>query len=233
MVHPADEGSQIPEHPFDLGSELELPLLVDVRLVRDGPPVIDAVVQAAAVRVECCARFDELVEELASIPLPNGSAREEADRHFGGTDLLGHDERHALEVRLVHLHRTPENGFQLRQMDPELPKPEVHSLLVHVAELLGLLHRHLLRPAPQQRPEGAQVQPHVPKPRVGQEREVPAAGFAPVPFPYFPDVPGPTVGAEHVLPEDGAAQHFPDLRFGRNLSKGGDHDGQGRETKTP
>ena len=114
MIHPTDECPQIAEHSFDLGSECKLPLLVDVGLVCHRPPVINAFVDAPSVRLERTARLDELIQELAGLRLPDALAGEDAHGDLLRTDLLGHDEGHALEVQLVHLHLAAKEGFQLR-----------------------------------------------------------------------------------------------------------------------
>ena len=79
MIHPANESSQIPKHAFNLGSERELPLAVDIRLVFDGPPGIDSPVDTAAIRLQSAARFHELIQKLTSIRLADRSSREDAE----------------------------------------------------------------------------------------------------------------------------------------------------------
>lgn len=109
----------------------------------------------------------------------------------------------------------------------ELPEPEVHGLLVHMTELLGLAHRHPLCPAPQERPEGPETEAHMLQPRVGQQREASAAFGTPVPILLPPHVPRSAFRAEHVLAEDDVAQPLLNLSFRRTLLERGDHENGG------
>ena len=98
-------------------------------------------------------------------------------------------------------------------METELPEPEVHRLLVHVTELLRLEDWYLLRPAPEESPESAQIQSHVPKPGVRQDGEVLATPGAPVAILLPPDMTGATLWAEHILPENNVTKPLSDLGF--------------------
>lgn len=44
VVHPPDEGAEVPKEPLDLGGLPELPLSVEVRFVAHGPPLVDRAV---------------------------------------------------------------------------------------------------------------------------------------------------------------------------------------------
>src|SRR3990167_6914288 len=96
-------------------------------------------------------------------------------------------------------------------MDPELPEPVIHRLLVHMAQFLCLQDRNLLRPAPHKSPECAQVQSHVLQPRVREQREVSPASGAPISILLTPHMPRPAIGTEHVLSENNVTKPFLDL----------------------
>lgn len=111
MVHPSYERSQISEHSFDLRGQFKFPASVDVRPVRDGPPGVDASVEASSIRLHSALWLHEFIQELAGLRLADCLAGEEAKGDPRGSDLLRHHERDVLEVRLVHLHCTAQGDF--------------------------------------------------------------------------------------------------------------------------
>jgi len=149
MIHPANEGSQIAKKSFDLGSEFKLPFAMNVGLVLDRPPRINPSIDAPAIRLQFAVRFYELVEKLTGIGLTDNPSWKNAEGDLGGADLFGHDQRDILEIGFIHLHRPGKNRFKLRQMESELPEPEIDCLLVHLTKLLRLQNWNSLCPAPE------------------------------------------------------------------------------------
>src|SRR3990167_834755 len=110
MIHPADKGAKIPEHPLNLRGQSKLKLLVNVDPMRHWPPVIDLLVDAGSIRLETTAGLNMLEEKLRGVPLVHGGFREHLMGKAPCPYLFRHDERESPEVRLVHLDRSGKNG---------------------------------------------------------------------------------------------------------------------------
>ena len=67
MIHPADECPQDPKHVLDFTGKLKLPLLVNIPVVVDGPPLINLLVDPSAIRMQSGIGSDVELKEPVGV----------------------------------------------------------------------------------------------------------------------------------------------------------------------
>jgi len=157
MIHPAEEGAEIPEGAFHLAREGKLPFRVNILPMLHGPPAVDPAIDSRAIGLQPALRADVLGQEVEGMPAVNRSGGK-GMRELPGSRLLPEQEREALsptKERLIELHLPLEKRELLGDLGPEERKRVSHCGLTHPAERDSLPHWNLLCPAPEERPEGA------------------------------------------------------------------------------
>jgi len=91
MIHSANEGAKIPEHAFNLRGQAKLKPSVDVPAVRHWPPVVNALVYRAPIRLQAGTGLHILEEKLRRIAPIHRGLRQGLVRDVPAADLLGHE----------------------------------------------------------------------------------------------------------------------------------------------
>ncbi len=157
MIHPPQKRPQVAEGAFNLTREGKLPSRMDIFPVGDRPPAVNVPVYASAIRLETRLGTHVLCQELEGVATLD-VRRDNRMGEFPTPDLLAEHERAAVlpaEERLIELYGSFEERVLLRKLGPEEGERSADRGVAQTAERHGLSNGNLLRPAPEEGPEGA------------------------------------------------------------------------------
>ncbi len=220
MIHPSDEGSQDPKDSFDLARMVKFPLLVDVPIVGDGPPVFHAFVDCRTIGVDHGLRGNVRLEKIPRMLPCRSRMRENLIRELLGAHFFPHEQGTPLltpEVRFIELYQMIQGVVFHGQMGSEHRKPMANGHLRQVGHFHGLQDGDLDGPAPEDHPKLLVWEPHMGQPGVRQKRESDTASSASVSPIRNMDMIAFTHRAIHVLAKDNTPETGPDLGLRRNL----------------